>query len=83
MGASKMISDPMVRLAQIVHLSCTDTNTVSKQIEMRFHMTHVTEEFYRVCPKQFLSPCYVRCKPCTYLASALTLSLNESKRDST
>jgi hypothetical protein len=24
------------------HLSCTDMNTVSKQIEMGFHMTHVT-----------------------------------------
>jgi hypothetical protein len=26
---------------QTVHLSCIDTNTVSKLIEMRFHMTHV------------------------------------------
>jgi hypothetical protein len=53
MGASKMISVPMVRLAQTVQLSCSDTNTVSKRTKMRFHMTHVTEEFYRVCPKQF------------------------------
>jgi hypothetical protein len=30
------------RLAQTVHLSCTDTNTVSKWTKMRFHMTHVT-----------------------------------------
>jgi len=28
-------------LAQTVHLSCTDTNTVSKEKEVRFHMTHV------------------------------------------
>jgi hypothetical protein len=28
-GASKLIYDPMVRLMQIVHLSCTDANTVS------------------------------------------------------
>ena len=41
-GASKMISEPMVRLAQIVHLSCTDANTVFKWEEVRFHMTHVT-----------------------------------------
>ena len=40
--ASKMISKPMVRLAQTMHLSCTDTNTVSKWKEVRFHMTHVT-----------------------------------------
>ena len=50
-GASKMISEPMVRLVQTVLLSCTDTNTVCKRTEMRFHMTHVTKEFYRVCPK--------------------------------
>ena len=41
-GASKMISEPMVCLAQTVHISCTDTNTVSKRIETRFDMTHVS-----------------------------------------
>jgi hypothetical protein len=41
-SASKMISKPMVRLAQPVHQSSTDTNTISKRTEMRFHMTHVT-----------------------------------------
>jgi hypothetical protein len=41
-GASKMISEPMVCLAHIVHLSCTDTNTVTKQKEVRFNMTYVT-----------------------------------------
>ena len=30
-GVSKMISEPMVCSAQNVHLSCTDTNTVSKR----------------------------------------------------
>ena len=35
-GASKTISKPMVPLTQIVHLSCTDTNTVSKRTEIRF-----------------------------------------------
>jgi hypothetical protein len=83
MGASKMISEPMVRLAQTVHLSSTNTNTVSKRTEMRFHMTHITEEFYWVCPKQFLSLWYVWRKPCTYLAPTLTLSPNGSKWDST
>jgi hypothetical protein len=42
LGASKTIYEPMVRLTQTKHLSCTDANTVSKQIETRFHMTHVT-----------------------------------------
>jgi hypothetical protein len=40
-GASKLIYDPMVRLTQIVQLSCTDANTISKQIETRFHKTDV------------------------------------------
>jgi hypothetical protein len=38
----------MVRLAQTVYLSCIDTNTVSKQTKMRFHMTHVTLKYHQV-----------------------------------
>jgi hypothetical protein len=41
-SVSKMISVPMVRLAQTVHLSYIDTNTISKSTDARFHMTHVT-----------------------------------------
>jgi hypothetical protein len=41
-GASKTISEPMVRLVQIMHLSCINTNGVSKQTETRFHMIHFT-----------------------------------------
>jgi hypothetical protein len=37
-----MIYELMVHLAQSIHLSCADTNTVSKRTEMRFHMTHIT-----------------------------------------
>ena len=40
-GASIMVSEPMVHYAQTMHQSCTKTNTVSKQIEARFHMTHM------------------------------------------
>jgi hypothetical protein len=32
---------PMVCLVQTVHLSCTEMNTVPKQTEMIFHMTHI------------------------------------------
>jgi hypothetical protein len=39
--ASKMIFEPTVRQAQTVHLPCTDTNAVSKEKQVRFHMTHV------------------------------------------
>jgi hypothetical protein len=50
-GAAKMIYEPMVRLTQTEHLSCPDANIVSKWIEMRFHMTHVTKEFHQVHSK--------------------------------
>jgi hypothetical protein len=83
LDASKMISEPMVRLAQPVHLSCTDTNTVSKWTETRFHMTHITKEFYRVHPKWFLSLWYVWPKPYIHLVSRLTLSSNGLNRAST
>jgi hypothetical protein len=38
-GVFKMIFEPMIFLVQIMH--CIDTNTVSKQTKMRFHMTHI------------------------------------------
>jgi hypothetical protein len=63
--------EPVVCLAQTVHLSCTNANTVSKRIETRFHMTHVTEEFNLVRLKWFLSLWYVWRKPCTYLTPRL------------
>ena len=72
-GASKMISEPMVRLVQSMHLSCTDADNTSKRKEERFHITHVTKVFHRVHPKWFPSLWYVRRKPCTYLASRLVL----------
>jgi hypothetical protein len=83
LGASKTISEPMVRLAQTVHLSCTGNNTVSKRTETRFHMTHVTKEFHWVRPKQFLILGYIWCKPCTYLVSRLALSANGLNQAST
>jgi hypothetical protein len=41
-GASKKIFELLVCLAQSIHLSCTNTNAVSKQTESRFHTTLVT-----------------------------------------
>ena len=82
-GASKMISEPMVRLEPTMHLSYTDNNTVSKWTETRFHLTHLTLEYHQVRPKRFLSLWYVWRQPCTYLPPTLTLSPNVPKRDST
>ena len=42
LDASRTILEPIVSLAQTVHLSYTDTNTVSVRKQVRFHMTHVT-----------------------------------------
>jgi hypothetical protein len=42
LGASKIISELMVRSTQTVHLSCAEINTTSKQTETSFHLTHVT-----------------------------------------
>ena len=36
-----MISEPMVRLAQTMHLSCIDTNTVSKRTELSLEPRHL------------------------------------------
>jgi hypothetical protein len=41
-GASITISEAMVYLTQTVHLSCTETNTVSKRTETSFHLSLVT-----------------------------------------
>jgi hypothetical protein len=70
---SKTFFEPVVCLVKTVHLSCTDTNTVSKRIEMRYHKTHVTEEFNQVRLNLILSLWYVWCKSCTYLTSRLAL----------
>jgi hypothetical protein len=83
LGASKPISELMVRLAQTVLLSCSDTNTVSKRTKTRFHMSHVTLEFHQVRPKWFPGLWYVRLKQCTYLESRLALCPNGPKRAST
>jgi hypothetical protein len=81
--ASKTISESMVCLVQTVHLSCTDTNTISKWTKTRFRIPHVTNEFHWLCPKWFLILWYIQHKPCTYLASRLALSPNELNRAST
>jgi hypothetical protein len=49
---------PMVGSVQTVHLSCTDTNTVTKQTKTRFQTTHVTYEFHQVRVKLFVSLWY-------------------------
>jgi hypothetical protein len=75
-GVSKTIDEPMVRLTQIENLSCTDANTISKQIKTRFHMTHNTYESHWGPLIIFSSLRYVQRKLCTDLASRVALSPN-------
>jgi hypothetical protein len=82
-GASKMISEPTVRLAQTVPLSWIKISTISKRTETSFHLSLVTQEYHPVHPKQFLSLWYVWRKPCTYHAPKLTLSPKGPKGDCT
>jgi hypothetical protein len=51
--ASKMISEPMVCSAKIVHLYRTDTNTISKRTETRFHLTHSPRSSIRCIQDNF------------------------------
>jgi hypothetical protein len=52
-GASKTVSEPIVRSAQTVHLYCTDTNTIYKWTKMRFHMTHSPRSSIRCVQHDF------------------------------
>jgi hypothetical protein len=82
-GASKMISEVMFHLAQIMLLSCIKISTIFEQSELSFHLSLITEEYHRVRLKLLLSLWYVRCKSCTNLASRLALSPNELNQAST
>jgi hypothetical protein len=83
LGASKMISVPMVCSDQTVHRSCVKVSTTAKRIESSFHLSLVTMKYHWVRPKWFLSLLYVCRKLCTYLTPTQTLSINGPKRDST
>jgi hypothetical protein len=75
----KMIFEPMVHSTQTVHLSCIEINTISNQNETSLHMTLVTYEYHRVCPKPFPSSWYIRRNPYTCVTPRLKLSPNRSK----
>jgi hypothetical protein len=73
----------MVRSAQTMHLYCIDTNTISKQTEMRLHITHSPMSSIGCVQDVFLASWYALHKPHTYLSLRLTLSPNGLKRAST
>jgi hypothetical protein len=54
-GAFKIIFEPMIRLAQTVHLSWVNMSTISKWIKLSFHLSLITQEYHRVRPKRLLN----------------------------
>jgi hypothetical protein len=81
-GASKKISELMVRSARTVHQSRVKISNISKRTETSFHLSLVTLDYHLVRPKLFLGLRYIWCIPCTYLALKLTLSPNGPKQAS-
>ena len=47
-----MISEPMVRSTQTVHLSCVKISTLSKRTELSFHLSLITYEYHQVRPAE-------------------------------
>jgi hypothetical protein len=82
-GASKTTSEAMVRSSHTVHLSCVKVSNIFERFGSSFHLSLITKEYNRVRPKRFLSLGYIRCKPCTYLASRFAVSPNELNQAST
>jgi hypothetical protein len=66
-----------------MHQSCVKISTISKWTKTCFHSSHVTLEYHRVRPNQFLILRYLWHKPCTYHASKWALSPNRPKQAST
>jgi hypothetical protein len=83
-----MIYENMVRYAQTVHLSCTDTNTVSKgpkrlSLKDQNEIPHDPRHLGVPLGASKMIFEYDRHKPSNYLASRLALSLSGLNRAST
>jgi len=84
-SASKMISEPMVRSAPTVHPSRVKISTISKR-QNELPLEPLSLGVPSGASKTISDPMvhwYIWCKPCTYLASTLTPSLDGPKQDST
>jgi hypothetical protein len=73
---------PVVHSVKTMRQSDAEINTISMRTKVSFDLTHVTYEYHRVRPKQFLSLLHVQRKPCTYLLLRLALSQKRPKRAS-
>jgi hypothetical protein len=78
-GESKMMSVPMARSTQTVHLSCFKITPISKWNEttLKLEPRHLGQPLRT----WFLSRWYIWSKPCTNLAPTLTLSPKRNKWD--
>jgi hypothetical protein len=73
LDVSKIISKPMVCLAQTMHLSCAETNTISKRTEQASTWHTLPRSTNGCVQSDFRSHRLFRHKPCTYLAPRLKL----------
>ena len=55
-GAAKMISEPMVRSAQTMHLSHAETNTIPRRTKTSVNLTYITLEYHLGVPKAISTP---------------------------
>ena len=51
-----MISEPMVRSAQTMHLSHAETNTIPRWTKTSFNLTYITMEYHPGVPKAISTP---------------------------
>ena len=51
-----MISEPMVRSAQTMHLSHVETNTIPRRTKKSFNLTYITMEYHPRVPKAISTP---------------------------
>jgi hypothetical protein len=48
-----MISEPIARSQQTMHLSCVEINTITKLTETSFHVTEINYDYSQVPQKDF------------------------------
>jgi hypothetical protein len=82
-GASKIVSEPMVRLAWNVHLFCMNTYTISNWTERDSTWPASPRSSIGCIQNDFWACGMFGEKPCTYLLPTLTLCPNGPKWDST
>jgi hypothetical protein len=78
-GASKMISEALVRSTQTVHQSCIKISTIYERTELSFHFSHTTQWYHQVRAKM-ISESMVRLAQTMHLSCTDTNSVSKWKQ---